>query len=132
MMARAPARSAPSGFYLYLAGTEPAQKEVATKLPPPTVQVTLENCDPVYTSFTSICDSQPVLVLTGAEPLPDYHITGIEGLYEGQPFTCDATCRLQLPVTDDKGFVIQFWANSSYGDTSEMFNALVRVAVTDV
>ena len=26
------------GFYLYLAGTEPAQKEVATKLPPPIVQ----------------------------------------------------------------------------------------------
>jgi hypothetical protein len=119
------------GFYLYLAGSEPAQKEVSTKLPPATVQVTLENCDPVYTSFTSICDAQPVLVLTGVEPLPDYKITSIEGLYEGQPFTCDAVCRLQLPVTDDKGFTIQFWANSSYGDTSEMFNALVRVAVTD-
>ncbi len=120
------------GFYLYLAGSEPAQKEVATKLPPPTVQVTLENCDPVYTSFTSICDSQPVLVLTGTEPLDGYNITSIQGLYQSQPFTCDAVCRLQLPVTDDKGFVIQFWANSSYGDTSEMFEALVRVAVTDV
>ncbi len=119
------------GFYLYLAETEPAQKEVSTKLPPPTVQVTLENCDPVYTSFTSICDSEPVLVLTGIEPLSDYKITSIEGLYENQPFTCDAVCRLQLPVTDDKGFVIQFWANSSYGDSSEMFEALVRVAVTD-
>ncbi|HSB01934.1 MAG TPA: hypothetical protein VLE49_14890 [Anaerolineales bacterium] len=119
------------GFYLYLAGTEPAQKEVATKLPPPTVQVTLENCNPVYTSFTSICDSQPVLVLTGTEPLPDYNIISIEGLYEGQPFTCDATCRLQLPATDENGFTIQFWANSSYGDSSEMFDAQVRVAVTD-
>lgn len=119
------------GFYLYLAGSEPAQKEVATKLPAPTVQVTLENCDPVYTSFTSICDSQPVLILTGKEPLPDYKIISIEGLYEGQPFTCDAICRLQLPETDEDGFVIQFWANSSYGDSSEMFEAQVRVAATD-
>src|SRR5829696_411185 len=119
------------GLYLHLVDTKPAQKEVSTMLPPPTVQVSLENCDPVYTSSTSICDSEPILVLTGIEPLTDYQITNIEGLYEGQPFLCDAVCRLQLPVTDDDGFVIQFWANSSYGDSSEMFEALVRVAVTD-
>ncbi|MGB8982958.1 MAG: hypothetical protein WCC12_13875 [Anaerolineales bacterium] len=119
------------GFYLYLADTKPAQKEISTKLPAPTVQVTLENCDPVYTSSTSICDSEPILVLTGIEPVPGYEIISIEGLYEGQPFICDAICRLQLPVTDDDGFVIQFWANSSYGDSSKMFDALVRVALTD-
>jgi len=120
-----------SGFYLFLADSKPAQKEVSTKLPPPTVQVNLENCDPVYTSSTSICESEPVLVLTGIEPLTDHKITSIEGLYEGQPFVCDAVCRLQLPVTDADGTVIQFWANSSYGDTSEQFDALIRVAVTD-
>jgi hypothetical protein len=120
-----------TGLYLHLVDTKPAQKEVSTKLPPPTVQITLENCDPVYTSSTNICDSEPILVLTGIEPLPDYQIISIEGLYEGQPFICDAICRLQLPVTDEDGLVIQFWANSSYGDSSELFNALVRVAVTD-
>ena len=120
------------GLYFHLVDTKPAQKEVSTLLPPPTVQVTLENCDPVYTSSTSICASEPVLVLTGIEPLPDYQITSIDGLYEGQPFSCDAICRLQFPVTDEDGYTIQFWANSSYGDTSEMFEALVRVAVADV
>jgi len=120
------------GLYLFLADSEPAQKEVSTKLPPPIVQVTLENCDPVYTSSTSICDSEPILVLTGIEPVPDYQVISIEGLYGGQAFTCDAICRLQLPVTtDEDGLVIQFWANSSYGDSSEMFDALVRVAATD-
>jgi hypothetical protein len=118
------------GLYLFLEKSEPAQKEVSTKLPPPIVQVTLENCDPVYTSSTSICETEPVLVLTGTEPLPGYQITSIEGLYEGQPFVCDAVCRLQIPVTDADGYTIQFWANSSYGDTSEMFSALVRVAQT--
>jgi hypothetical protein len=119
------------GLYLHLVETKPAQKEVSTILPPATVQATLENCEPVYTSSTSICASEPILVLAGIEPLPDYHIVSIEGLYEGQPFICDAVCRLQLPVTDEDGYTIEFWANSSYGDSSEVFNALVRVALTD-
>ena len=119
------------GFFLVLVGSEPAQKEVATKLPPPTVQVTLENCNPVYTSSTSICEFEPILVLTGIEPLPDHTIIGIEGLYGQQPFTCGAVCRLQLPVTGEQGVPLQFWAYSSYGDSSEVFNALVRVALAD-
>jgi hypothetical protein len=120
-----------TGLYLQLVDTKPAQKEVSTALPPPIVQVSLENCNPVYTSSTSICEFQPILVLTGIEPLPGYEIISIEGLYDGQPFICDAICRLQLPVTDADGTVIQFWANSSYGDSSEMFDALVRVALAD-
>lgn len=119
------------GSYLVLVGSEPAQKEISTKLPPPFVQVTLENCNPVPTSSTSICELDPILVLTGIEPLPDYQITQIEGSYEGQTFTCGAVCRLKLPTTGEDGATLQFWAVSSYGDTSEMFNALVRVAPTD-
>jgi hypothetical protein len=119
------------GFFVVLVDSKPAQKEISTLLPPPIVQVTLENCSPVYTSSTSICESEPILVLTGIEPLPDYQIIGIEGLYEGQPFNCDAVCRLKLPVTGEQGITIQFWAYSSYGDSSETFDALVRVAVAD-
>ncbi|MCC6298687.1 MAG: hypothetical protein IT314_05285 [Anaerolineales bacterium] len=119
------------GNYLVLVGSEPAQKEISTKLPPPSVQVTLENCNPVPTSSTNICELDPILVLTGIEPLADYQITQIEGSYEGQTFVCGALCRLKLPVTDEDGGTLQFWANSSYGDSSEMFNALVRVAPTD-
>ncbi len=116
------------GFYLLQVGSEPAQKQVSTQLPPPLVQVTLENCNPVFSSSTSICEFEPVLVLTGIEPLPDYKIVGIEGLYEGQSFACEAVCRLRLPVTGEQGFTLQFWANSSYGDSSEIFDAQVRVA----
>jgi hypothetical protein len=119
------------GFFLVLVDSEPAQKEVATKLPPPIVQVTLENCSPVYTSSTSICEVEPILVLTGIEPLPEHTITGIEGLYAGQSFVCGPVCRLQLPITGEDGLVLQFWAYSSYGDSSEVFNALVRVALAN-
>ncbi len=119
------------GYFVTLVGSEPAQKQVSTILPPATVQVSLENCNPVYSSSTSICDSEPILVLTGIEPLPGYQINSIEGLYEGQPFTCGAVCRLKLPVTGENIFTLQFWANSSYGDTSELFNAQIRVAVSN-
>jgi hypothetical protein len=119
------------GVYVVFIDSEPAQKEISTKLPPPVVQVTLENCDPVYTSSTSICEFDPILVLTGVEPVPGYEIIGIEGLYDGQPFNCGAVCRLKLPVTGDEGRTIQFWAYSSYGDSSDVFSALVRVAETN-
>jgi hypothetical protein len=119
------------GFYLVQVDSQPAQKQISTKLPAPIVQVALDNCNPVYSSSTSICEFKPVLVLTGIEPLDGYTITGIEGLYEGQPFSCDAVCHLRLPVTNEDVFTIQFWANSSYGDSSEMFDAKIRVATTD-
>jgi len=120
-----------SGFYLVMVDNQPAQKQISTKLQAPIVQVTLENCNPIYTSSTNICEVEPILVLTGIEPLQDYSITGIEGLYNGQPFNCGAVCRLRLPVTNNEIFPLQFWAYSSYGDSSEVFNAQIRVAKQD-
>ena len=119
------------GFYAVLVGKEAAKKDISTKLAAPIVQVSLENCSPVYTSSTNICETDPVVVLTGIEPLPGYTITGIEGLYENQPFKCGAVCRLRLPATNEDGFTLQFWAYSSYGDSSETFSALVRTAQTN-
>jgi hypothetical protein len=118
------------GFYVVMVGSEPATKDISTKLAPPVVQVTLENCSPVYTASTSICETDPILVLTGFEPIPGYTITAIEGTYEGQLFKCGSPCRLRLPQTDEDGFTLQFWAYSSYGDSSEIFDALIRVAQT--
>ena len=119
------------GFYLVLVDQQPAQKKLSTKLQAPIVRVTLENCNPVYTSSTSICELEPVLVLTGIEPLQEYSIIGIEGLYNGQLFNCGPVCRLRLPVTNEEMFTLQFWAYSSYGDSSEAFEAQIRVAMTD-
>ena len=120
-----------SGFYLVQVDSQPAQKQISTKLQAPIVQVTLENCNPVYTSSTNICESEPILVLTGIEPLLGYEITGIEGLYGGQSFNCGPVCRLQLPVTGEDIFKLQFWAYSSYGDSSDVFEAQLRVAMHD-
>ena len=119
------------GVYFVLVDSQPAQKEISTKLPAPVVKVEIENCEPVYTSSTNICETEPILVLTGVEPVPGYDIIGIEGLYENQAFNCGPVCRLKLPVTGEDGRTIQFWAYSSYGDSSDTFSAIVRVAETN-
>ncbi len=126
--------SAPSqcgGYYVYLVDTKPAKKEVTVKLPPPVVRLSLENCDAVSRSGTNICETTPILVLQGQEPLPNEHITRIEGTMDNIPFTCDPTCKLQLAPTKPNGVNLRFWAWSSYGDSSEAFTAQVRVASAD-
>jgi hypothetical protein len=116
------------GYYLYLVATQPAQKQVVVKLPQAEVWLSLEGCDTVSRAGTNICEGPPILVLEGREPLPNEHILGIEGTFDGIPFTCDARCRLELQPTDSDGANVEFWAWSSYGDSSPLFSAQVRVA----
>lgn len=116
------------GYYLFLVAQSSAVKVVSVTLPPPVVWLSLEGCDAVSRVGTNICETEPVLVLTGEEPLPNQQILRIEGTVDHQPFTCDAVCRLELTPTGDAGAIIQFWAWSSYGDSSQVFKAQVRVA----
>ena len=119
------------GYYLYLVRKEQTQKQVAVTLPPPSVWVSLERCESVSGSGTSICETIPRLILKGEEPLPNEHILRVEGTMDGQPFTCNAICKLQLAPTENQGVDLQFWAWSSHGDSSEAFTAQVRVATAD-
>ena len=119
------------GYYVYLVRKEQTQKQVAVTLPPPSVWLSLEGCESVSGAGTNICETIPQLVLKGEEPLPNEHILRVEGAMDGQPFTCSADCKLQLAATDDRGVNLQFWAWSSYGDSSEEFSAQVRVATAD-
>jgi hypothetical protein len=95
------------------------------------VWLSLEGCDSVSRAGTNICETVPVLVLKGEEPLPNEHILRIEGTVDGEPFTCEATCKLEMSPTDANGASVEFWAWSSYGDSSRLFKAQVRVARSD-
>ena len=117
------------GYYLYLVDQTTKQHVVTVTLPPATVWLSLDGCDSVSRIGTNICETPPVLVLTGEEPLPDQHILRIEGTVDNQPFTCDGVCKLQLEPTDSDGATIVFWAWSSYGDSSQVFKAQVRIAL---
>lgn len=120
------------GYYLVLIGTSQAQRQMTVFLPPATVALSLEGCDAVSRAGTNICENTPILVLQGQEPLPNEHITRIEGTMNGQAFSCDATCKMQLAPTSKDGVALRFWAWSSYGDSSQVFTAQVRVASADV
>jgi hypothetical protein len=120
-----------TGLYLHLVSITPAQKEIQVELPGPTATVSLEGCNP--TPPENYCATIPALLVTGIEPLPEEEITSIEGLYVGIPFQCPGSqCLIPLQPTSTQGAVIEFWANSSYGDSSDRYTVMVRVLDTGV
>jgi hypothetical protein len=114
------------GYYLLLYKSSPAQKKVGVVLPPPMVWVTLSGCS--FRGLTNVCDKLPTLILSGEEPLPNEKITGINVTVDGKEFLCGPVCEIDLGPTGEAGIQLSFWAASSYGDTSEVFDAQVRVA----
>ncbi len=114
------------GLYLHLVSTRPAQRDLLIDLPAANAWINLDGCTPKPPE--NLCTSLPALVISGEEPLPNERITSLEGVFDGQAFTCPGSqCRLPLKPTPLGGALLEFWANSSYGDSSEHFTAQVRV-----
>jgi hypothetical protein len=118
-----------TGYYLVLAGSEAAVRQVPVALPEAVVWVTLDGCAPYNSTFR--CDALPTLVLTGEEPLSGEYILSLAGRLDGSDFTCDPLCQVDLAPTGQDGLRLEFWATSSYGDTSRLFEAHVRVIGSD-
>ncbi len=121
------------GYYALLIGSEDKEKEIALELPAASAWISLEDCEPVFSTSTNICETKPTLVFTGQEPLPNESIIKVEGTYDGQEFACDESdvCKFRIPETVEEGVPVEFWSYSSYGDSSEVFKAQVRVQVVD-
>ncbi len=120
------------GYYAVLIDSRQREKEIAMQLPAASAWLSLEDCDPVFSAGTNICETQPTLVISGLEPLPNETIIRIEGTYNGEPFWCeDEKCKFGIPETDDQGGIVEFWAYSSYGDSSPLYEAKVRVKQVD-
>ncbi|MEW5828715.1 MAG: hypothetical protein AB1846_07475 [Chloroflexota bacterium] len=117
------------GFYIYQIRATPSQKEVAIPLPPPEVWLALPNCTPTPTSTNQCPGRTPRLRLIGMEPLPGYKIVRLAGELNGEAFSCDdaAACGIPITETDEEGVPLDFWAYSSYGDSSEILSARLRV-----
>jgi len=113
------------GVYLHLIGSEPAEKTIMVDLPAPKVWVELSGCMP---TAENLCPTLPSLRLTGEEPLPNERITAIHAKMGGQVYECQAEiCDIPLQPTLLEGTSLEFWADSSFGDSSEHFTAQVRV-----
>lgn len=119
------------GVYLLFIGTQSGEREMVVDLPPPSVLVNLAGCQ--LAPPENICSQLPTLVLTAEEPLPNENITAIHAVIDGRTVTCEAAvCEIPLRPTPLQGVEIEFWAESSFGDSSEHFTALVRVLDTGV
>ena len=113
------------GFYFQLVSAKPAQKQIGVALPPPQVWILLEDCVPHPAGG---CIGKPTLLLNAVEPLPNERILSIDGTVDGEPFHCEGnTCDFELFVTKPEGVLMEFWAYSSYGDSSEKFEAQIRI-----
>ena len=120
-----------AGVYLHLVSKEPAEKTVLVDLPPAQVFLSLENCP--YPTSSNLCDRLPSLVFTGQEPIPDEEIIAIRGFINGEPFSCTGSeCEIPLRPTRMEGVFVDFWADSSFGDSSSVFQAKVRVVESGV
>lgn len=120
-----------SGVYVYQVASQEKQREVIIELPPIEVWISLEGCEPVPPA--NLCTMMPDLVLSGEEPLPNEKVIAIHGTYDGQPFQCNSDiCKIPLAPTPMEGIRIEFWADSSYGDSSQQFYAQVRVVDSGV
>ena len=72
------------------------------------------------------CRSDATLNITGSDPNPANTIIAIEGTRNGTDFACASdTC--QIDATSNGSFAFEYWAVSSYGDTSYKGNTTITV-----
>ena len=114
------------GFYLHPLDSSAGEKQIEIELPEPSVWVTITNCDPQEPDGR--CTSLPNLLLTAEEPLPNETIINVQGTIAGEPFMCmGSTCSVPLKPTGMDGTIVEFWADSSFGDSTEHYTARVRL-----
>ena len=119
------------GMYLHYIGSQEKNKLLEIELPVPRVWVELDDC--VSVKGTEICAELPSLLIIAEEPLPNEKIEKIQGLINEVPFLCfSSICELPLQATGDQGVNIEFWADSSFGDSTREYQGRIRVAETTI
>jgi hypothetical protein len=114
------------GLYMNYFQSYPGTREVEVELPLPQVWLALDNCELVSPENT--CDHLPGLMFIGEESLANEGIIRIQGSIDGEPFSCAGDiCSVPIGSTGPNGVEVQFWADSSFGDSSQIFSALVRI-----
>jgi hypothetical protein len=123
------------GYYLFYAGSHQAQRETVVELPPASASVNLRGCS--QSNYEITCPLLPSLLIQSVEPLPEYFITQVNYQIDAPPNfedgsgACEgAICEVQLSLTSTVGVRMTFWADSSFGDSSEKHEVLFRVKPT--
>ena len=122
---RTPANQCPGLYFIQLDQAE-KQRQVEVELPLPGAWLEVAECNPLPGERK--CSSLPVLLIRGEEPLPNETILSVQGTVNGEPFVCPGSeCRVPVGPTGLDGVALEFWADSSFGDSSEHYTAKVRL-----
>lgn len=114
------------GYYLHYIDSHQAERETVVELPPATASLVLEGC--IAAGHKTLCPDLPVFKITGLEPLAEHSITQVHFEYRGRQQVClGSVCEVQLWPTTLAGEPISFWVDSSYGDSSEVYEAYYRM-----
>jgi len=115
-----------TGLTLFNVNSNPIHKQISVQLPVPEVRLSLGGC--YYNQSSDFCIGNPILIFKGFEPLPNESIVQIMGTLGEQDVYCESdSCSIALNSTGTQGVALSFWGNSSYGDSTEIYSALVRV-----
>jgi hypothetical protein len=108
--------------YSYKLGTRFEPVAVTTTYPAATVNGTLQNC----TLQNGWCVTSPQIQITANEPVSGYHILLIEGIYNSEIFACTENPCI-FPFTTEGNHAIEYWALSSWGDSSTKKTTTIKV-----
>lgn len=102
------------GLFVWYDGIKQGQVIVNIPLPEATIDVKTGSCEP-----GKWCDVRPTLRFEGVEPLEEYKIVGISVRIGESVRDCQAdACELRMPITGSDGIIMEYWADSDYGDES--------------
>jgi len=114
------------GLYLHKVASEALERTILIDLPKPEAWIAISGCEPSISS--NRCEELPNILITGEEPLPNETIIRVQGTFNGIPFLCEGPqCEIPIRPTSKDGVEIEFWVDSSFGDSSNKFKAQLRV-----
>jgi hypothetical protein len=114
------------GLYLHEAEQYINEQQIKVDLPKPEAWLDMGNCSPQEPE--NWCTESPTLSIIGIEPLPNEIIIRVHGYLDGVYFSCPGgSCVLPMRPTGTQGQILEFWADSSFGDSSPVYNAQIRV-----
>ena len=102
------------GFFLNYLNQEEGPVVESIEYPQPSVSVERANCAP-----WTACAERPRLTFVGKEPIQAYAITAVRVRLGDEERVCyAASCELQMPLTNEQGVRLEYWAESNLGDES--------------
>ncbi|MBW8012945.1 MAG: hypothetical protein FVQ83_17140 [Chloroflexi bacterium] len=102
------------GLYLHFVGRETRQVMTYADVPNATVSAEVLNC-----TVGDWCPNRAEMRFTAFEPLPNHVILEVRIRIGDEEFVChQLSCKVLMPITDEQGLMVEYWAASSLGDES--------------